>query len=145
MTKRKPKPWNPTKLSELIRDAVHDAQEIEKREGYVLNMNAWHVLVDGVCRVCMAGAIMVCRLGVKREVYARPENFSKRVDDLLLAVDAVRVGRLGLAFEYMGLEFDCDLSDRLNLKIRSAMNGLIARAQWPTYLEVADELERAGL
>lgn len=54
----------PDTLSGLLRLAVKDARAIEKTAGYRLNMSKWvWPASDGVCEVCMAGAIMVRTMG----------------------------------------------------------------------------------
>lgn len=58
----------PGKLSDLITLAYDDAKKIVKTPGYILDMGKWHSSITGVCRVCLAGAVMSNTLGVNRDV-----------------------------------------------------------------------------
>ncbi len=51
------------KLSELIRLALADLLKVERDKRYVVNMGVWHI-PNGVCQVCMAGAVIAKTLGI---------------------------------------------------------------------------------
>lgn len=146
----------PRKLSALLRIAVEDAQKAEATPGYVLHMGTWHSpRHDGVCRVCMAGAVMAMRLEVPRDqdtgVSACAGN-----GDALNAVDDMRVLEFEEAAWSLGVQLTDDQSDAIDA-IRADYREHLASVEdfsgggaknhlpWPNYLAIANRLEQVGL
>jgi len=139
----------PAKLSELIRVAVEDARSVEHHPKYVLDMSAWHTPSPelGKCRVCMAGAVMACRLGVDPGTRVVPgllnENFQ------LYAVNMVRTGDIVAALRYIDIRSReqnvKDIIADIGGKLRFKFDALLGRASWEDYLEAADKLAELGL
>lgn len=145
----------PNKPSALIRLALRDLRRVEATPGMKVDMGSW-VYQNKVCHVCFAGSVMSKTCGLKNvEVWedlsqiCGEENANK-----FLALNSLREGGIGDAFEFMGLSRperlpkfvdvpsypeDCDLND-LGLagylkeieKFHAAMSKL------------ADRLERHG-
>ena len=93
----------PDKLSELIELAIHDLQAVEKDRRYVVNMCYWHMPMDGVCEVCLAGAVMAGTLGVSPlSLVDDPcAEFTESVSRKLLALEAVRKGMVIDALSFL--------------------------------------------
>lgn len=54
----------PETLHELLSLALDDLEQTERKPGFRIVMNDWIVVADdGVCEVCLAGAMLVNRLG----------------------------------------------------------------------------------
>ncbi len=69
----------PSKLSDLLDLAVTDALALDKRRRrgkrmFKLNMQKWVEPIDGVCHVCMAGSVMVRRLGASTKDRSLPSR-----------------------------------------------------------------------
>jgi hypothetical protein len=82
----------PKKLSELIRLALTDLRKVERNKNYKVDMNTWHT-PNGVCRVCLAGAVMAGTLGADPTTVAAPSYYG-RDSGKLAALDEVRCGYL---------------------------------------------------
>lgn len=149
----------PNKLSALLRIAVEDAQKIEKTPGYRLDMGTWHTPsgTAPVCRVCMAGAVMVARLDVPDEVGSEAAfaMLDWGIEKALDAIDDMRSGWMSSAARSLGLSLTSDQSAGLKRMQDRLLEGgsgrpgddtlLIDRLPWPRYLEIAAELEGMGL
>lgn len=140
----------PDTLSGLLRLAVHDAQACEADERYELVMSAWHAATNrGTCAVCMAGSVMARTLRVPSRNFVTPTDFSARTDARLRAINAMRSGWLDEAYDYlMDTVPPCHLEyplRYLSYVIVARFNDSLGRADWNTYLAVADALERLGL
>lgn len=81
----------------ILRRAVEDAIAVEKMEGYRLNMGVWH-MPNGVCKVCMAGAVMVKTLDVDRNCKSDPNDFGSDIEMKLYAINRLRMGGVKEAF-----------------------------------------------
>ena len=94
----------PDKPSELIRVALADLNKVERSKKYVVDMGDWHLPDDGVCYVCLAGAVMAKTLGVspKREM----EPWQTKYDQKLQAIDSFREGSIHNGLGHMGLSRD---------------------------------------
>lgn len=140
----------PSKLSELLRLAVADAQEIEKTPGYELNMNEWHTFYDGVCHVCMAGAVIGNTLGVSdtKTIFSLFGTFGEETANRLSAIDDMRTGTLSwrdAVDEFGATISQLEAIESCNDFIGDNVSGFMDRAEWPVYLHAADILEKAGL
>lgn len=147
----------PRKLSALLRIAVEDAQKAEATPGYVLHMGTWHSpRHDGVCRVCMAGAIMAMRLGAPRDQDMTISLSRDNNGDALNAVDDLRTLDFCDAAWSVGVALTDDQIDAVDairtdyLQHFEAIEdvwgtGEKAYLPWPDYLAIANRLEQVGL
>lgn len=140
----------PNKLSELLRLAVHDAQLCEQDERYELDMRVWHRgHPGGKCHVCMAGAVLAQTLQWGTETLDDsyfddpcPEP------DYIGVINALRTGDVVFACELLTQDLPNEAGlrnlDYLEEVIKSRYDSNERRADWNTYLAVADALERLG-
>jgi hypothetical protein len=139
----------PDTLSDLLEIAVDDCQEVERDERYVLYMFNWHrpgVRVDGRCMVCMAGAVMVHRLGLPIECAREPEDFGVATATKLRAIDSMRTGdSLTLVADSGGTEAQDKKLFRAMESIRRAYDKQLGRAPWSVYRDAVRALREAGL
>jgi len=91
-------PWT------LIRDAIHDLELQEKKEGVEIDMTAWHDQRDGSCQQCLAGSVMSRRLGTDTDDKKFPLDFPKDVSDRLCALEELRCGEIVFAYRELKLE-----------------------------------------
>jgi hypothetical protein len=152
----------PNKLSALLRVAVEDVQKCEADPRFELEMGMWVVGDVGPtserCSVCMAGAVMVQRLGVATDSNSHPEDVPE-AERHLLAIDHMRLGNFVSAHQRLSrhpASIDEERALRAaTAKVRSdpTLEQWIdddgdysdPHAAWPVYLEAADILESAGL
>lgn len=142
----------PRKLSALLRIAVEDAQKIEETPGYVLEMGAWAEKTEaGVCMVCMAGAVMVSRLGIDLTnsfdgaIFMPSDCATNRPQ--LRAIDSLRCLDIEAAARIIGADRERARAVEQEigpLRIRCYGGGL-DRLPWSDYLAIADCLEGAEL
>jgi hypothetical protein len=95
----------PDKLWQLLELAIQSAKDLNPAN-YQLDMSTWyHASANPAfrCHVCLAGAVMVCKLGVVTNGSVRPEEFDDETRDKLRAIDCLRGGRLQGACEMLGL------------------------------------------
>ncbi len=90
------------KPSNFIRQALEDLEVIEKKEGYAINMSTFHDPTDNICEVCLAGAVMANTLGCDPKKSLDPENFTKKIEDKLNALDCFRMGSIEIALDLLG-------------------------------------------
>lgn len=143
----------PACLCGLLRRAVEDAMAVEEMPGYKLNMGVWH-MPNGVCQVCMAGAVMARTLKVERDSECEPTDLSQGIAQKLYAVNCLRAGNVLGAFGYLHRFCPGGLPANQNVAMHTA-GGLIRedflkhnrrlRAEWKVYLKAADLLEAVGL
>lgn len=96
----------PNKPSALITMALDDLNKVERMDGYVVNMGAWHQKFhDSTCNVCFAGAVISRSLKGARDSYLEPCMYDDDTKGKLYALDNFRQGICGEAFEGMGLPF----------------------------------------
>ncbi len=158
----------PTKYSELLRLAVWDAIATENTPGYVLDMTLWHELPEdddvpvvgqeGLCRVCMAGAVLANTFHVPREMMCGPSYIMRqdeRASNALWAIDAMRCGLVPKELDHdPRLRAEAMHVERILEPIRSHFEEMNAddgdenweqRAPWSMYLHAADRMQVAGL
>lgn len=82
----------PTDLPTLIRLAIGDLEKCEKDERYEICMGVWHS-ANGVCKVCLAGAVMAQTLGAPHDQCAYPD--SRKFDEFKRQLDALDFLRCG--------------------------------------------------
>lgn len=135
-------------LCMLLRVAVADGMKIERTKGYVLDMSVWH-RANGVCRVCMAGAVMAVSLGIPRNKGALPSEMGSKVQQHLYAINDMRAGWFDAAYGSLhGKIFPRELRPAAQAARSLVINRFSlsrSRAPWETYLEAANVLEAAGL
>lgn len=85
----------PNTLHELLTLALDDIERLG--DGYQLDMGAWHMPYDGVCYVCMAGAIMAMTIEYPETMYVIPDHTD--FDSKLRAVNRIRIGKLRGAWD----------------------------------------------
>jgi len=101
----RPKDTLPKLPSKLIEISLSELRKIESDPRYQVNMNYWHVPLDGgECHVCLAGAVMAGKLRIPVDQEIVLCQFSSKLSDKLVAIDYLRQGYVGLAFELLGLE-----------------------------------------
>jgi hypothetical protein len=86
-------PEIPDKPSEAILAALQDLEAAEKTPGYVIDMYSWFSVdceYGYECAVCLAGAV-IARAG-QSKMNIRPEDFDKKTQGKLLALDSFRCG-----------------------------------------------------
>lgn len=84
-----------TKLlpSELLRLAVADVRKCLRSPRYRVDMTDWHSPApDGVCEVCIAGAVMAQELDGKPDEALMPDFFGKIVGRRLSGLNKLREG-----------------------------------------------------
>ena len=97
----------PDKPSELLELAIGDVLEVEKMPGWELNMRGWiWRRWDGSCSACLAGAVMLRRLGVvpQEDHYPSPNDEPTRIGNKLHALNFLRKGDMDTAGYLLGVE-----------------------------------------
>lgn len=93
----------PRTPSRLIRLALADLAKCEEDPRYVVNMTTWHDgSTDELCEVCLAGAVMAQTIGTLPDSSTSPCWFDDE-EMALIALDALRVGDVSLAFDDLDL------------------------------------------
>jgi hypothetical protein len=88
----------PTKPSAAIRLALADLRKVEEDPSYTVRMDWWHwPISEGVCAVCLAGAVMAKTLGAPRDDIGPSRLASMGViapyeRDVLVSLDSFRCG-----------------------------------------------------
>lgn len=143
--KSEPKPL-PKTMSGLLRLAVTDARKLQKTKGYKLDMRVFVAKPAKVCRVCMAGAVMVRELGMRPPPrFADPEDSADRAtEQALYAIDNMRLGEFAEAARELGAKISDYQAGRLSGYLE-AYTMRAGRYPWEAYLKVADMLEEDGL
>lgn len=142
----------PDTLSGLLRVAVEDSIAIEDTPGYGLNMANWYK-TNGVCEVCMGGAVMIRSAGFvpAGNLFSYDElrsgvEFTLRRK--MLVINDMRGGSMETAFERLDLRSSSRAEEALlkaEDKVKYNWDSDLGRANWKAYLEAADILEKAGL
>jgi hypothetical protein len=143
----------PDKLSELIRVAVQDMEACRIDPRYKLDMSVWHIPRDGICRVCMAGAVLAKTCGYPKyygsfmlasEILAAGLVEGIQAADAfankLLALNAVRAMDLRYAFILVGYGAD----KAVDLEPFDWEHYHHMDPDGATLLRLADHLERQG-
>lgn len=80
----------PLKLWQWIDAAEADALAVADDPEYILDMDVWHLLDEGVCSVCLAGAVMARTLQVPKHYSAGVSNVPFKIKRALDALDDLR-------------------------------------------------------
>jgi hypothetical protein len=91
----------PDKLSDLIALALRDLEACEQDPDYKIDMEFWHAPKDGVCLVCLAGAVLSQSCGVEKDVKMYPSRVDSPIRRKLYVLDAVRCSNMAFAFYHM--------------------------------------------
>ena len=151
----------PNTLSGLLRLAVTDARRVAKDPRYTLNMSTWHTPRRAgkgkrVCQVCMAGAVMTQLPGVRVDREIEPYNLPEDLQRKMTAIDMMRSGFFGAAFDALHPERLRTPDERAAMelahtavcstyRLNTEAADRYARASWASYLRAAKILEAAGL
>lgn len=97
----------PDKPSELIRVALRDLRRVEDNPNYKIDMMVWHCPDgnDGVCRVCLAGAVMA-GLGAPPDESLSPYGYPARTVQALCSLNRFRQGRIHHALNALHIQPD---------------------------------------
>ena len=93
--------------SDLILLALDDLAKCEGDDNYEVVMGTWHQpsgYWDGVCTVCLAGAVMVKTLKALPEKYLTPFDFSRSNSAALHALNCFRVGAVHAGLGLLGID-----------------------------------------
>lgn len=116
MTELKTKPKYelelPDKPSELIRFAMTELAVVEQHPDYRIDMWEWHVPQEGLCSVCLAGAVMARVMPADIKFMFGHDFFSDETERKLDAIDAFRVGSVLLGvMKTLGVGLSSDSDD----------------------------------
>jgi len=126
-------PWT------LIRDAIHDLTLQEKQKGVAIDMFDWHYPHDTGCYQCLAGVVMSRRLDADTDNTASPCGYPDDVRDRLYALNSLRGGAIGIAYDYLRLKRPASLPDHVPIpRYRFGPDAFKA-----AMLKLADRLESA--
>lgn len=140
---------------ELLRQAVEDAQILEKTPGYTLEMRSWYTHRDGTCLVCLAGAWMVRHaeeMDLSADSLPGVAMLPPGLSNYTHVIDAMRSGDFARALwrlrspghGTMTMEQAAVCVDASDL-ITMAWQSRLARADWTIYLQAADLLATVNL
>lgn len=149
----------PSKPSELIKLAIKDLKAAEKSKKYVVKMSRFHELVDdgsplaafhddhvGKCAVCFAGSVMARSLKCNPKDTVSPTQFDKKTMAKLYALDALRLGDIPLAFNWLKLKVPKYLSQfHADGKIETDSNYSYPDKFKANMLTLANDLAEIGL
>ena len=102
----------PDKPSKLLKLALNDLKKVEKDDNYRVDMDNWHNSMEGICYVCLAGAVMAKTLKIDKEVNFHPdleEDFD--IYKKLYALDSLRMGYLKLASKDLEFQLPKGMKD----------------------------------
>lgn len=131
----------PDKPSELIRVALADLAKVERSKKYRVEMGTWHEPVDGVCEVCLAGAVMAKTLkSYPNETLWADTDFDDDTKNKLLALDFLRQGEVVEALEQLGFDDHEHIHDYDIVSYHTDRNEFKDDMR-----HLADDLEKVGL
>lgn len=113
----------PAKPSALLKLALSDLLWAEKRADIKIDMSEWFTRDnDGVCTVCMAGAVMARTLKLRDLVVpivlgvSDFERYDSRLASQLSAIDCFRVGHVIEGLEELDIIVSYDLAEKIEGK-----------------------------
>lgn len=99
----------PDTPSDLILAALEDFMGLLTEPDYVIDLEIWHQPAvnvfnpdEEICKVCLAGAIMAKRLGVKKHEHSSPQRFPIETSHKLCALDYFHRGEVTKGLLSMG-------------------------------------------
>lgn len=146
-TLRKDAPAPPTKLSDALELALNDIDKVRAMPNRALDMTWWLSTHNGVCYVCMAGAVMDRTLLTDADaVKSRSHlDFGSAWQDAFNAIDSMRAGCFEEAAESLGAQIPLLLADQLQDYVDEHYIDGEGYAPWPIYRECVRRLREAGL
>lgn len=132
----------PDKPSELIRLALADLRKCEADPRYEIDMDQWHMPIDGKCCVCLAGAVMGQSLSVMLNAPYEPGAFNKDTARKLHALDSFRCGGVSYGLFDLGLA-EWEYAGHLDIPVMDYCED--PEAFHIAMCKLADDLEKAGL
>jgi len=143
----------PEQLSELMRIALKDEAKAFRSTHYKIDMDDWHtpLLGQGVCEVCLAGAVMAYELGMNPNMNASPGTFKDEgLQRKLSALDEIRQGNIDYAIAIMkniAISEACDLLVLLGVPVAMEVcEHSRYRLYWRRDMfKIVRVLEKAGL
>ena len=101
---RPPVPKPPSRLSDLIEMAIQDARSLD-RDIYEPNAREWHLPTNGICMVCLTGAMIAQTMGEDPETDTEPKDYYEEGwTEALYALNEARSGEYGYALIVMGMK-----------------------------------------
>ena len=142
-------------LHGLLRVALDDAQKID-RDVYLPRGLEWHHPHSfKQCNVCLAGFVMAGHLQASQKISLSPCRYQQQTERRLLAIDALRCGKIETAFRNLhGLAkpFSFPVLSLPYSVIRDQAISVAAFKSWedwdaaaPVYERLHDALKEAGL
>ena len=100
--------------SDLLLSALSDLAKCEADPNYRVDMRFWHKSnsIDGICEVCLAGAVMVNSLHVPAANSYLPEDFDHNTKNALRALNCFREGNIWDALARLGYCTSIDYTPR---------------------------------
>lgn len=87
------------KISWVLRTAADDLEELANDGRYTIDMDIYHnKYSDGMCHICMAGAVMAGTLECNIDDDMFPQHFTDEIRKALRALDVFRDGAIEDAF-----------------------------------------------
>lgn len=85
----------PELLSDCLELALKDFKSCIEDPHYTIDLAVWHLpSADGVCLVCLGGAVIAQTFGQSRTFESVPSDLDSRTDIILGALDLLRLGRI---------------------------------------------------
>lgn len=98
-------PKLPDKPSQLIRVALRDLEKCERSKKYKIDMDMWYS-PNGVCKVCLAGAVLAQTLKFKSSehlsLYGNDCGLSDDTRNKMSAIDGFRCGGIQYGLSEIG-------------------------------------------
>jgi hypothetical protein len=155
----------PKRLSSLLIASVDDAIKLSRqRSKFKLDMTDFVKVRDVVstpdgpifqkldrCHVCMAGAVMVCRLDANTVEGGHPSELPEELEDKMYAIDSMRTGEFYAAYlqthdnREPTLAKHAEALHKADEVVRKAYSNTAGRAPWRAYRKAAAVLKAAGL
>ncbi len=131
----------PDKPSELIRLALNDLALCAADPNYSIEMYEWHKpRDDGVCQVCLAGAVMAKSLNARPTAELYPHHFPDR--QKIKALDDFHDGLVCRALDQLGQDLSKWGHGARNREITPYRTDSVAFTA--DMRQLADDLEAAG-
>ncbi len=93
----------PSKPSELINLALNDLEAVEVDSRYRVNMNNWHLPIEEICEVCLAGSVIAKSFNRPSVISVFPQHIGKDRSKLY-AINEFRGGNIYLGLSHLGLD-----------------------------------------
>lgn len=136
----------PSKPSALIRLAIEDLIAVEQSPKYRVDMESWHRagIMDDICNVCLAGAVIANSLKYSPYLSASPGVFSRRIHLKLRAIGAFCLGRTIAGEYYLSKNVKSKDSSHMEMQVNIVSYAEDSELFILQMLTLADEYERVG-